>query len=148
MPDRRVGSSAGRAGVDAASGAAARWGFSGIVGNQGLDVDGIPNGARFPVPESTAERIKRPIVTAGRGTSSCCPHAIREPLPVVGADSRQNAPTVCDSHGHPARCLKPTDRSRPNRNPAWPSKRDDDEGTGIVNQYLGRNTAMEIGNVP
>ncbi|MFL5758504.1 MAG: hypothetical protein ACJ789_02130 [Thermomicrobiales bacterium] len=88
MPDRRVGSSAAREGVEAVLAAAARWGFPGMVGNQGLDTDDIPIAASGPVPESTAERINRPIVTAGRRTSSYCPDTMREALPVVGEDSR------------------------------------------------------------
>ncbi|MEA2524504.1 MAG: hypothetical protein QOF73_1731 [Thermomicrobiales bacterium] len=132
MPDRRVGASGARADVEAVSVAAARWDFPGIVGNQGLDVDDIPDSATCPVPESAAERTNRPIVTAGRGTSSSCPDTMREALPVVGEDCRQNAPTVCDSHGHPVRCLKLTDRNRLKCNPAWLPRRDDDEGMSIV----------------
>lgn len=94
MPDRRVGSSAARAGVDAVSAASARWGLPWIVGNQGLDMDGIPNGTRCPVPESTAERPNRPIVTAGRGRPSSCPDTVREALPVVGGDARPTAQAV------------------------------------------------------
>ena len=75
-------------------------------------MDGIPNVASCPVPESTAERTNRPIVTAGRGRSSSCPDTMREALPAVGEGARPNAPLACDARGHPVRCPKLTDSNR------------------------------------
>ena len=61
-----------------------------------------------------------------------CPDTMREALPVVGGDARQNAPRVCDAHGHAVQGPKLTDGDGLNCDPAWLSRRDDDEGMSLV----------------